>query len=125
MDAFELTTLLEEQASSGRLYLEFLRVPSMSMGVYRLPAGGIDPQSPHTEDEVYYVVSGKAQIQVGEQDRSVSGGSIVFVAANVPHRFHTIAEDLTVLVFFAPAEYSNQLKASRPARPRREASDKA
>jgi mannose-6-phosphate isomerase-like protein (cupin superfamily) len=106
MDAFEVAMLLEEHARSGKRYLEFLRVPSLSMGVYRLPAGGVDPQSPHTEDEVYYVISGKAQIRVGEEDRSVSAGSIVFVAAHVPHRFHAIEEDLTVLVFFAPAEYS-------------------
>ncbi|MBI5567863.1 MAG: cupin domain-containing protein [Chloroflexi bacterium] len=78
------------------------------MGVYALPAGGIDPQSPHTEDEVYYVASGRAQIRVGDEDRSVGPGSIVFVAANVKHRFHSIEEDLSVLVFFAPAEYSNQ-----------------
>ena len=106
MDAFDLTTLLEEQVRAGKLYLEFWRVPSMSMGVYRLPAGGVDPQSPHTEDEVYYVVSGKALIRVGDEDRSVGAGSIVYVAANVPHRFHTIEEDLTILVLFAPAEYS-------------------
>ena len=106
MDAFEMTTLLEEHTASGRLYLEFLRVPSMSMGVYRLPAGGVDPQSPHTEDEVYCVISGKAWLQVAEEERAVGPGSIVFVAANVPHRFYLIEEDLTLLVFFAPAEYS-------------------
>src|SRR5512139_3296085 len=106
MDAFELTALLDEHARSNKLYLEFLRVPSLSMGVYRLPAGSVDPQSPHTEDEVYYVISGKALIRVGDDDRSVGASSIVFVAAHVPHRFHTIEEDLTVLVFFAPAEYS-------------------
>ncbi len=106
MDAFEVTTLLEKHTQADKLYLEFLRVPALSMGVYRLPMGSVDPQSPHTEDEVYYVVSGKAQIRVSEEDRSVSAGSIVYVAANVPHRFHTIEEDLTVLVFFAPAEYS-------------------
>ena len=106
MDAFEIATLREEQARSGKLYLEFLRVPSLSLGVYRLPADGVDPQSPHTEDEVYYVVEGKAQIRVGDEDRSISTGSIVYVAANVEHRFHSIEEDLTILVFFAPAEYS-------------------
>ncbi len=112
MDAFELITLLEEHTQTGSRYYEFLRAPSMSMGVYRLPAGGVDPQSPHTEDEVYYVVSGKALIQVGGEDRPVGAGSIVYVAAQVPHRFHTIEEDLAVLVFFAPAEYSKQPIAS-------------
>jgi mannose-6-phosphate isomerase-like protein (cupin superfamily) len=116
MDAFEMTPLLKKHALSGRLYLEFLCVASLSMGVYRLPAGGVDPQSPHSEDEVYYVVDGKAQIRVGadesDEDRWVGAGSIVFVAANVPHRFQMIEEDLTVLVFFAPAEYSLRSQSS-------------
>lgn len=107
MQAFELTQLLSQQSSSDKLYLEFLRVPDLSMGLYVLPAGGTDAQSPHTEDEVYYVVSGKAKITVGEEDLDVSAGSIVYVAKNVEHRFHSIEEELKVLVFFAPAEYSN------------------
>ena len=106
MDAYELRDLLAQQQATGRAYLEFLRVPSMSMGVYSLLAGGVDPQQPHTEDEVYYVVSGRGQIRVGDEDRPIGPGSIVFVAATVDHRFHTIEEDLTILVFFAPAEYS-------------------
>jgi mannose-6-phosphate isomerase-like protein (cupin superfamily) len=111
MDAFELALLLEAQVKSGQHYHEFLRRSALSMGVYVLPAGGVDPQSPHTEDEVYYVASGRAMIRVGNEDRSVGPGSIVFVAANVAHRFHSIEEDLIVLVFFAPAEYSNRAHA--------------
>ena len=108
MQAFELAQLLEEHKQSNKLYLEFLKVPDLSMGLYILPAGGTDPQSPHTEDEVYYVVSGKAQIKVADEGRDVQAGSIVCVAKNVEHRFHSIEEELTVLVFFAPAEYSNK-----------------
>lgn len=108
MDAFELHQLIAERARSGKPYLEFLRVPDMSAGLYWLPAGGTDPQSPHTEDEVYYVVSGRAQIRVAGEDRLVQAGSVVYVAKNVQHRFHSIEEELTVLVFFAPAEYSNK-----------------
>jgi mannose-6-phosphate isomerase-like protein (cupin superfamily) len=107
MEAFEVTALREEHSRSGKLYLEFLRKTALSLELYRLPAGGSDPQSPHTEDEVYYVIEGKAQVRVGAEDRSVSAGSIVYVAANVEHRFHSIEEDLTILVFFAPAEYSS------------------
>ncbi len=103
----ELTQLIQRQKDSDKLYLEFLKVPDLSMGVYVLPAGGTDPQGLHTEDEVYYVVSGKGKIKVGDEDRDVKTGSIVYVAKNVEHRFHSIEEELTVLVFFAPAEYSN------------------
>lgn len=108
MQTFELADLISQQKDSNKLYLEFLKVPDLSMGLYVLPAGGTDPQSPHTEDEVYYVVSGRAKIQVADEDRDVGAGSIVYVAKNVEHRFHSIEEELKVIVFFAPAEYSTR-----------------
>jgi mannose-6-phosphate isomerase-like protein (cupin superfamily) len=108
MRAFELVQLTEQRSQANKLYLEFLKVLDLSLGVYVLPAGGIDPQSPHTEDEVYYVVKGQAHIRVENEDRPVQAGSIVYVAKNVEHRFHSIEEELTVLVFFAPAEYSQK-----------------
>ena len=104
MDAFELKDLLAQAGESDEAYLEFLRVPDLSMGLYQLKAGERDPQSPHNEDEVYYVVEGRAKIQVGEELRPVQAGSIVYVAAQVPHKFIEIEEDLQILVFFAPAE---------------------
>jgi len=108
MQSYELNQLISQHANSNKLYLEFLKAPDLSMGLYILPAGGIDPQSPHTEDEVYYVVSGRAKILVAEESQDVQAGSIVYVSKNVAHRFHSIEEELTVLVFFAPAEYSNR-----------------
>jgi len=106
MDAFELADLLAERERSNKLYLEFLRVPALSMGLYILPAGGVDPQQPHTEDEVYYIVSGRGAFRCGEEDRPVAAGSLLYVPAHVQHRFHTIEEQLEILVFFAPAEAS-------------------
>ena len=106
MDAFELAQLITECSQSGSEYLEFIRKPSLSVGLYMLSAGAIDQQEPHTEDEVYYIVSGRGSIQVDKESRPVEAGSVVFVQANVEHRFHTITEDLTILVFFAPAEYT-------------------
>ena len=108
MQAYELGQLISQREASNKPYLEFLKIPDLSMGLYVLPAGGTDPQSPHTEDEVYYVVSGKAQIKVADEDHAVQAGSIVYVAKNMEHHFHSIEEELTILVFFAPAEYSNK-----------------
>ena len=108
MQAFEIAQLMQKQRDSGESYLEFLKVPDLSMGFYVLPTGGSDPQSPHTEDEVYYILSGRAKIQVAEEERDVQAGSIVYVEKNVEHRFHSIEEELKVIVFFAPAEYSNK-----------------
>jgi len=105
----EIEEQIEEQrAQSGKAYREFLRVPSMSAGLYVLPAGATDTQKPHREDEVYYVIRGNARFEAGsrdrEEDREVSAGSVIFVAAEVSHRFYNITEELAVLVFFAPAE---------------------
>lgn len=108
MQAFELQQLVSERQASNKLYLEFLKVPDLSMGLYVLPAGGEDPQSPHTEDEVYYVIGGRAHVRVAGEDRVVQPGSVVYVPKNVEHKFHSIEEELTLLVFFAPAEYTNQ-----------------
>jgi mannose-6-phosphate isomerase-like protein (cupin superfamily) len=107
MHAFDLQPLLDARERSNRAYLEFLRVPALSAGLYVLPAGGVDPQKPHGEDEVYYVIRGRGKVRVGDEDRDVEAGSIIFVPARVEHRFHTILEDLTLLVFFAPAESQN------------------
>jgi quercetin dioxygenase-like cupin family protein len=99
-----LAEINQQRAQTGKLYREFLRVPSMSAGLYVLPAGATDPQRPHHEDEMYYVVRGRGQFRAGDDDREVSAGSVIFVAAEVEHRFHDIAEELEILVFFAPAE---------------------
>ena len=109
MDAnfFETAQLIQEQEHSKQEYLEFLRVPALSAGLYSLPAGSIDMQQPHTEDEIYYVISGSAAFRAGSEERPVQAGSILYVKANIEHRFHSISEDLRVLVLFAPAEYSN------------------
>jgi mannose-6-phosphate isomerase-like protein (cupin superfamily) len=101
---YHISELEHQGAQAGKRYLEFLRIPAMSAGVYVLPAGGTDPQSPHHEDELYYVVHGKARMKAGPQDEVIKEGSVIFVAAGVEHRFHEISEELVVLVFFAPAE---------------------
>lgn len=103
MHLHDLTRLLE-RASPDRPYHEFLRVPALSAGVYVLPAGGTDAQLPHREDEIYLVAAGRAAVRVGEEDRPVGPGAIVYVPAGVAHRFHAITEELRLLVVFAPAE---------------------
>ena len=99
-----LSEIDRQRAQSGKSYREFLRVPAMSAGLYVLPAGGSDLQGPHHEDEIYYLVRGRARFRAGEEDREVSAGSVIFVAAEVEHRFYDVAEELEVLAFFAPAE---------------------
>jgi len=99
-----LAEIEQQRTRSGKPYREFLRVPSMSAGLYVLAAGAKDHQKPHREDEVYYVVRGNARFSAGAEDREVSEGSVIFVAAEVGHRFYDISDELVVLVLFSPAE---------------------
>jgi len=106
MDAHELADVDARRIASGRPYHEFISVPDLSVGLYVLAPGQPDLQQPHTEDEVYYVISGRGQITVGDEVRDVQAGTTVFVAAGVPHRFHDITEELQLFVAFGPAEGS-------------------
>ena len=89
-------------------WIEHLRVPSLSVGTYSIPAGGEDTQRPHTEDEVYVVMSGRGTFEAAGRRVEASAGTVLYVPADEDHRFVEVAEDLTVLVVFAPPEYSRQ-----------------
>lgn len=104
MEAWELGEIVAACAAEPAQYREFLRVPDLSAGLYVLEVGAVDPQSPHAEDELYYVVAGRGVVTVGEERRDVTAGSLVFVPATVSHRFGEIVERLVILVVFGPAE---------------------
>ena len=90
-----------ERAEHGRPWQEFMRVPDLFAGLYEIPAGGEDTQSPHAADEVYYVLEGRATAVVEDDRIPVGPGSVLYVAKDLEHRFVDITEDLSILVFFA------------------------
>jgi quercetin dioxygenase-like cupin family protein len=106
MQSFDLGEILARREQAGQAYLEFLRVPALSVGVYHLKAGAADPQQPHGEDEVYFVLGGRGKFRAGAEVKPAEAGAVLFVEKGAEHRFFDIEEDLTVLVFFAPAEGS-------------------
>ena len=105
-DAWQVFTLDElarkVEGKEPRIH-EFLRVPALSCAVYRLPAGARDMQAPHMEDEVYFVVSGRAKLRVAGQEREVTPGNILYVRATSTHSFFDIEEDLTLIAVFGAA----------------------
>jgi mannose-6-phosphate isomerase-like protein (cupin superfamily) len=111
MEAFETTNLIAAHEGPDHVYAEFLSAGTLSMGLAIWPSGSVDTQQPHTEDEVYYVVEGRARITVDGEQRPVGPGSIVFVAIGVEHRFHDIEEDLKVLVFWAPPRHARRARS--------------
>lgn len=100
----DVATRLEAQGE--QTFVEFLRVPALSMGLFAAPPGHADTQQPHAEDEVYVVVRGRAVFDCRGQRTDVRAGSIIYVPAHEPHHFADITEDLQVVVVFAPPESS-------------------
>ena len=116
MDAFDLDELIAKQDVPGQhTYEDFFASGKLSLGLAIWPVGVADDQQPHPEDEVYHVVAGRGQIRVAQEDRHIEAGSVVFVAAGVEHRFHSVEEDLHVLVFWAPPRGERPPAPSHPA----------
>jgi mannose-6-phosphate isomerase-like protein (cupin superfamily) len=101
---FELSELKGKVAGSDPCFFEFVRSPQLSCALYRLPAGAKDMQAPHLEDELYMVLEGRARLRIGEQEQEVGPGTVLFVSATTEHSFFDIAEDLTLVAIFGPAE---------------------
>jgi len=109
MDLHDLDALIQQRPDPSPAYHELLRTGAMSAGLYHLAVGRIDRQGIHREDELYVVLRGQATLTVAGEQRRVGPGSAVYVAAGVEHRFHSVTDDLEVLVVFAPAESTGPL----------------
>ncbi len=103
--------------ASSRSYQEFVRSRDLSVGVYRLQPGTTDSQQPHKEDEVYYVLAGRAKFTANGKTVDVAASVCLFVPALEPHGFHDITEALEVLVVFGPAEGSRSSRHELPPHP--------
>ena len=101
---YSIDELAEENAKTDLPYLNFMRVESMSTYLYELPAGATDMQNPHDQDEIYYVVAGRATAIVEGEITAIAPGDILFVKKNAVHKFVDITEDLQLLVVFAPPD---------------------
>src|ERR1035438_3016492 len=111
---FHLDDLARDRAAQGKRYLEFLRVPAMSAGVYVLAEGASDPQKPHHEDELYYVVRGRARMQIGSDHAEVRAGSLIFVEAEREHRFYDIREELEYWFSSPPQNRNKAIGSNQP-----------
>ncbi len=99
---FPRAGLQEKRADEGGPWLEFLNVPALMAGLYELPAGADDHQTPHARDEIYYVMGGRAEIVVEGKRRRIGPGDVIYVRRDAEHRFEKIDADLSLLVIFAP-----------------------
>ncbi len=99
--AFDLPALLREKPDGDVSYRQFLNVNSMHAGIYHLKKGSTDMQTPHDEDEMYYVLAGRAKMRIGDTEQEVNPGTLLYIKAAEEHAFFEIEEDMALLVIFA------------------------
>ena len=74
-----------------------------SMSVELYAPKGTDPQSPHTQDELYFIVSGTGDFVCGTERTRFGANMVFFVAAGEVHRFENFSADFaTWVVFWGP-----------------------
>ncbi len=104
--SFKIDDINQKRLSEGGPYLSFLNEKSLKTGLYVLPKGTEDKQNPHDLDEVYYVIEGRSKFFVDGDTVDVSPGDVLYVKAQIEHRFKEITEDLKILVFFSEFKVS-------------------
>jgi mannose-6-phosphate isomerase-like protein (cupin superfamily) len=80
-----------------------MRHGSMTLRCYQ--PRGTDPQTPHDQDEIYIVASGRGIVVSGRTDaeldrRPFGPGDAIFVPAGYVHRFVDFTDDLCLWVIF-------------------------
>ena len=101
---YDLTTYLEKIKNSGSYFSTFIDKSNLAAGVLLLEPGEEDSQTPHENDEVYFVISGDGFLKIKNKDFKVSENKLFFVAKDVEHFFHGNTKDLKVLYFFGGSE---------------------
>ncbi len=87
--------------SDDGAYGVLLERGTLELGFYK--PDGIDPQQPHTQDEIYVVQSGSGFFVLGEERQRFETGEALFVPAGVTHRFEDFTDDFAAwVVFYGP-----------------------
>ena len=85
----------------GERFVEAFKHGSMSVELYA--PRGIDPQTPHAQDELYFILTGTGVLSIGGARHTFEPGACFFVAAGVEHRFESFSDDFaTWVVFWGP-----------------------
>jgi mannose-6-phosphate isomerase-like protein (cupin superfamily) len=85
----------------GERFVTALAHGTMSVEVYA--PRSVDPQTPHAQDELYFIHAGTGTFELGATRHAFAPGDVFFVPAGVSHRFVGFSDDFaTWVVFWGP-----------------------
>lgn len=98
MVKFTIAEAVARLMSANTDYARLFEQGSFDIGIYRPTR--VDPQTPHTRDELYVVVAGSGDFVCGNETKAFSSGDMFFVPAGVEHRFMKFSYDFATWVVF-------------------------
>ncbi|MBI1731576.1 MAG: cupin domain-containing protein [Gammaproteobacteria bacterium] len=85
----------------GEFFVTLMAHGTMSVEYYA--PRGADPQTPHDQDELYFIHTGRGELRIAGERFAFSAGDCFFVPARVEHRVETFSPDFgTWVVFWGP-----------------------
>ena len=84
--------------ADGKLFATIFEHGTLLVEIYA--PRGVDPQQPHTRDEIYFVAAGSGEYVCGDTRTAFGPTDLLFAAAGMIHRFENFTEDLVVWVLF-------------------------
>ena len=85
----------------GEPFATAFRHGTMSVELYT--PRGRDLQTPHAQDELYIVATGRGEFSLAGERMTFGPGNVLFAPAGVEHRFENFTADFaTRVVFYGP-----------------------
>lgn len=101
MEVSVAKALADLAEQSEALFLKVMKHGTMSVEIYR-PVK-TDLQTPHIQDELYIVISGRGDFLNNGKRVDFGPGDVLFVPAGVDHRFENFTDDFaTWVIFYGP-----------------------
>ena len=93
-----LSGLEQLPGPDGQRCIELFRHGTLSVELYA--PRRTDPQTPHTRDEIYVIISGSGRFRRAAEETTFGPGDVLFVPAGEEHRFVEFGDDFATWVFF-------------------------
>lgn len=101
---FNVNQYIEKITHQNTYFHTFINRESLAAGILVLQSGQKDPQEPHENDEVYFILKGDGFLKINKKDYSVSKNKLYFVAKNTDHFFHGNKTEIVALYFFGGSD---------------------
>ena len=98
---------LPQQAGKGvalKILLSSAESPNFAMRNFTIEPGGHMPLHTNAIEHEQYVLSGKAEVTIGNDTFEANAGDVLLIPANIPHAYKTLGDETYSFLCLVPNE---------------------